>query len=185
MSISPGPVNMTIIASGASHGFRRTFPFVSGATIGFILLLLSLGLGLMQFVTAYPALLKYLSLAGSSFIIYVGYKIATADPELSVEEVSCPDFKQGFLMQWLNPKAWLACIAGISMFTSPDSHAPLFLFSGLYFIICYLSLTTWAVMGTRFGMLLDTRKKMRRFNMVMGSLLCLCALYLLLTSIGA
>ena len=185
MSISPGPVNMTIIASGATHGFRRTFPFVSGATIGFILLLLSLGLGLMQFVTAYPALLKYLSLAGSSFIIYVGYKIASADPELSVEEAPCPDFKQGFLMQWLNPKAWLACIAGISMFSSPGSHAPLFLFSGLYFVICYLSLATWAAMGTRFGMLLDTRKKLQRFNMAMGSLLCLCALYLLLTSIDS
>ncbi|WP_278248041.1 LysE family translocator [Pseudodesulfovibrio hydrargyri] len=184
MSISPGPVNMTILASGATYGLRRTLLFVSGATIGFILLLLSLGLGLMQIVTAYPDLLKYLSLAGSSFIIYVGYKIALAAPELSTEEVPCPDFKQGFLMQWLNPKAWLACIAGISMFTNPGSHAPLFLFSGLYFIICYLSLATWAAMGTRFGVILDTRKKMRRFNIAMGSLLCMCAVYLLLTSIG-
>lgn len=183
MSISPGPVNMTIIASGATHGFRRTFPFVSGATIGFILLLLSLGLGLMQFVAAYPALLKYLSLAGSSFIIYVGYKIASANPELSVEESLCPDFKQGFLMQWLNPKAWLACIAGISMFTNANSNAPLYLFSGLYFIICYLSLATWAALGARFGLILNTRKKMRLFNMLMGSLLCMCAVYLLLTSL--
>lgn len=183
MSISPGPVNMTILASGATHGFRRTFPFVSGATIGFILLLLSLGLGLMQFVAAYPALLKYLSLAGSSLIIYVGYKIASASPELSVEKSVCPDFKQGFLMQWLNPKAWLACIAGISMFTTAESHAPLFLFSGLYFIICYLSLATWAALGSRFEIILNTRKKIQFFNKLMGSLLCLCAVYLLLTSL--
>jgi len=183
MSISPGPVNMTILASGTSYGFRRTLPFVSGATIGFILLLLSLGLGLMQFVTAYPALLKYLSLAGSSFIIYIGYKIASANPELSAQETSCPNFKQGFLMQWLNPKAWLACIAGISMFTDASSPYPLFLFSGLYFIICYLSLATWAMMGTQFSLILNTRKKVQLFDMLMGSLLCMCAVYLLLTSI--
>ncbi|MGE4422063.1 MAG: hypothetical protein AB7D39_07195 [Pseudodesulfovibrio sp.] len=68
---------------------------------------------------------------------------------------------------------------------SSISHAPLFLFSGLYFVICYLSLATWAAMGTRVGAVLDTRKKMQRFNLVMGSLLGLCALYLLLTSLGA
>ncbi|PLO79127.1 lysine transporter LysE, partial [Klebsiella quasipneumoniae] len=39
LSFSPGPVNMVIISSGAAHGFRKTFSFVSGATIGFTLLL--------------------------------------------------------------------------------------------------------------------------------------------------
>ncbi|WP_286181840.1 LysE family translocator [Desulfovibrio sp. Huiquan2017] len=183
MFISPGPVNMPIIASGTAYGFRRTFPFVSGATIGLIMLLLSLGLGLMQFVTAYPAFLKCLSLAGSLFILHVGYKIGSADPELSIKAAPCPDFKQGFLMQWFNPKAWLACIADISMFTAPGSHTPLFLFSGLYFTICYLSLAAWVVRGPRFGVVLDTRKKMQRFNILRGSLLCLCAVYLLLTSL--
>lgn len=183
MSISPGPVNMTILASGTSHGFRRTLPFVSGATIGFTLLLLSLGLGLMQFITAYPLFLQYLSIAGSSFILYVGYKIASATPDISVKEASCPNFKQGFLMQWLNPKAWLACIAGISMFTDAHSPAPFLLFSGLYFIICYASLTLWALLGSRVGLLLVTKKSIRAFNISMGSLLCLCAVYLLLTSI--
>jgi threonine/homoserine/homoserine lactone efflux protein len=45
MSISPGPVNMVIISSGASYGVRKTFSFVSGVTIGFTLLLLFIGLG--------------------------------------------------------------------------------------------------------------------------------------------
>ena len=75
MSITPGPVNMVIVASGASYGLRKTLPFVSGATIGFILLLIVLGLGLMQIVTAHPSLLKYLAIAGSLFIIFLGYKI--------------------------------------------------------------------------------------------------------------
>ena len=44
MSISPGPVNMVIISSGANHGFRKTLPFISGATTGFTLLLILVGL---------------------------------------------------------------------------------------------------------------------------------------------
>ncbi|EPP7098025.1 LysE family transporter, partial [Klebsiella michiganensis] len=43
MSISPGPVNMVIISSGANHGFRKTLPFISGATTGFTLLLILVG----------------------------------------------------------------------------------------------------------------------------------------------
>jgi threonine/homoserine/homoserine lactone efflux protein len=43
--LSPGPSNMVIISSSATHKVRKTFSFVSGATIGFILPLLFIGLG--------------------------------------------------------------------------------------------------------------------------------------------
>ncbi|MCO1335598.1 hypothetical protein MO867_14765 [Microbulbifer sp. OS29] len=46
MPITPGPVNMVIISSGVNHGFSRTLPFVSGATVGFTLLLSMIGFGL-------------------------------------------------------------------------------------------------------------------------------------------
>ena len=45
MSISPGPVNMIILSSGVNYGVKKTIPYVSGATIGFTLLLLFTGLG--------------------------------------------------------------------------------------------------------------------------------------------
>ncbi|WP_321401895.1 LysE family translocator [Maridesulfovibrio sp.] len=179
MSITPGPVNMVIVASGANHGLRKTLPFVSGATIGFILLLIVLGLGLMQIVTTHPILLKYLAIAGSIFIIYLGYKIGTARPDISIEEDSCPSFKQGLLMQWLNPKAWIACIAGLSMFMDDKSLDPLLIFSILYFVICYLSLFMWAIMGSKVGLLLNTPRRIRFFNVSLGSLLSVCACYLL------
>jgi threonine/homoserine/homoserine lactone efflux protein len=54
MSISPGPVNMDIVSSGARYGVRKTFSFVSGAAIGFILLLLFIGLGFYKVIELYP-----------------------------------------------------------------------------------------------------------------------------------
>lgn len=185
MSISPGPVNMTIVATAAEYGFRRTLPFVSGATIGFIFLLVILGMGLVQFVEAYPAFLQYLSVAGAGFIMYVGYKIASAAPEFSVADALCPSFIQGFLMQWLNPKAWLACIAGISLFTEKNSPANLVVFAGIYFVICYMSLSSWAVLGLKAKVLLKKRSHIRAFNVFMGFSLCACAALLLLNSLRA
>ena len=115
MSISPGPVNMVIVSSGASYGIRKTFSFVSGATIGFTLLLLFIGLGFYEIIDLYPNILKYIAVAGSLFIIYMGYLLATSKPALDIKQQNLPTFIQGFLLQWLNPKAWIAwiaCVAG-------------------------------------------------------------------------
>ena len=80
MSISPGPVNMVVVSSGANYGIRKTFGFVSGGSIGFTLLLLFVGLGFSKVIDLYPHFLDVLAVVGSLFIVYMGYKIATSKP---------------------------------------------------------------------------------------------------------
>ena len=179
MSISPGPVNMVIVSSGASYGVRKTFSFVSGATIGFTLLLLFIGLGFYKIINLYPFFLKYLAGAGSLFIIYMGYLIATSKPELNIEEQRQPTFIQGFLMQWLNPKAWIACVAGVSIFSNPDENITFFTFSAIYFLVCYLSLFSWSILGDKVTIFLNSEFRLNIFNKLMGGLLIVTALFLL------
>ncbi|PKG37137.1 LysE family translocator [Psychromonas sp. Urea-02u-13] len=181
MSMSPGPVNMVIVSSGASYGVRKTFSFVSGAAIGFILLLLFIGLGFYKVIELYPFFLKYLALAGSLFIIYMGYLIASATPRLTIEKQKLPTFMQGFLLQWLNPKAWIACVAGVSMFSSPDSHDVFLTFSLVYFVVCYFALFSWSVLGDKVTLLLNSEFKLQVFNKLMGGLLIVTAGFLLYT----
>jgi threonine/homoserine/homoserine lactone efflux protein len=181
MSISPGPVNMVIVSSGATHGIRQTFPFVSGAVIGFTLLLLFVGLGFYRVVNAYPFFLKYLGIAGSIFIVYMGYMIATSKPEIAIEERSRPTFPQGFLMQWLNPKAWMASMAGVSLFSAPTDNQLFLTFSLIYFLVCYLSLFAWSVLGDRVTILLNSETRIGYFNKLMGGLLVATACFLLYT----
>jgi len=179
MSISPGPVNMVIVSSGASYGIRKTFSFVSGATIGFTLLLLFIGLGFYKVIDLYPSFLKYLSVAGSLFIIYMGILIATSKPELHIEKQNQPTFIQGFLLQWLNPKAWIACVAGVSLFSSPTGNSTFLLFSLIYFLVCYFSLFSWSILGDKVTVVLNSEFKLNLFNRLMGSLLILTASFLL------
>ena len=170
---------MVIVSSGATHGIRQTFPFVSGAVIGFTLLLLFVGLGFYKFVNTYPFFLNYVGIAGSMFIIYMGYMIATSKPEIEIEERKRPTFPQGFLMQWLNPKAWLASMAGVSIFSTPDSNLLFLKFSLVYFVVCYLSLFAWSVLGDKVTILLNSESRIGYFNKVMGGLLVLTACFLL------
>jgi threonine/homoserine/homoserine lactone efflux protein len=182
MSISPGPVNMVIVSSGASYGVRKTFSFVSGATIGFTLLLLFLGLGFYKVIDLYSSILRYLAIAGSLFIIYMGYLIASSKPELDIKEQKQPTFIQGFLLQWLNPKACVACVAcvaGVSSFSVSDSNQLFLIFSLVYFITCYLSLLFWSVLGNKVTILLDNEFRLKLFNQLMGGLLIITACFLL------
>ncbi len=178
MSITPGPVNMIILSSGVNYGVKRTIPYVTGATVGFTLLLLFIGLGFFQFIKAYPSFLTYLAVAGSLYIIYMGYKIATAKPDIEVKKEDVPKFYQGFLLQWINPKAWIACVSGVSIFSSADSYEPFLIFSGIYFIVCYLSLAFWALLGDKVSLLLNSHTRLRLFNITMGLLLIGTAAYL-------
>ncbi|MCG7537691.1 LysE family translocator [Pseudoalteromonas sp. OOF1S-7] len=179
MSISPGPVNMVIVSSGINHGVRRTMPFVSGATIGFTMLLAFIGFGFIQILERFPLFLNYLTFAGAAFIIYLGIKVARSGGSLSVsEEEKMATFWEGFALQWLNPKAWIACVSGVSLFSSVESHAVFSTFVLCYFIICYASLAFWAILGDQATLFLNNSNRLRIFNMCMGSLLIGTALYL-------
>ena len=175
MSISPGPVNMMILSSGINHGFKKTFSFISGATIGFTLLLILIAFGFQQFLVSSSTFLFYLEIVGSLFIIYMGYKIATSISSMANKSIEVKDLKfyEGFLLQWLNPKAWIACIAGVSLYA--ENKTNLIIFILIYFLICYICLSLWGVLGQKITIYLNTEKKIRIFNLLMGSILILSA----------
>ena len=178
MSITPGPVNMIILSSGISYGLKKTIPYVSGATIGFTLLLVFIGFGFSQFIKAYPFFLIYLAIVGSLYLIYMGYKIAFSKPELEINKKNVPKFYEGFLLQWINPKAWIACISGASIFSNATSYDSFITFTMIYFIVCYMSLGVWAILGDKVSHLLKDHFRLRIFNFIMGLLLIITAGYL-------
>jgi threonine/homoserine/homoserine lactone efflux protein len=48
MSVTPGPNNVMLLASGVDYGFQRSLPHMLGITIGFSFMILVVGLGLGQ-----------------------------------------------------------------------------------------------------------------------------------------
>ncbi len=183
MSISPGPVNMMIISSGINYGFKKTFAFISGATIGFTLLLVLIAFGFQNFLVSSPNFLLSIELIGSLFIIYMGYKIASSSSPINkkMHEEKTLKFYEGFLLQWLNPKAWLACIAGVSLFANNKTNLIVFII--IYFIVCYLCLSFWGVLGQKTTIFLNTKFRLEVFNMTMGFILIFAALSLIIINI--
>ena len=115
-SISPGPVNLTCLSSGARYPISRGLRFVTGATLGFIVLFLAIGLGLLAVMEQMPGFEKILTTAGIAFLLYLSYGLFRDDGVLDEAGTqSAPGFWAGALMQWLNPKAWLATASAVGV----------------------------------------------------------------------
>ncbi|HXR02300.1 MAG TPA: LysE family translocator, partial [Pseudomonas sp.] len=108
-SISPGPVNVVALSSGAQFGLAASLRHVMGATVGFVVLLIFTGFGLHQVLQQYPMLTDIIRWAGMAFLVYLAARLALDDGRLNVDRPTRrPAFWHGAAMQWLNPKAWLA-----------------------------------------------------------------------------
>jgi threonine/homoserine/homoserine lactone efflux protein len=84
-------------------------------------------------------------------------------------------------MQWLNPKAWIACLSGVSAFSLNHSLHLLLSFVCIYCLTCYLSLAAWALLGSKLQFLTRVKNGIRIFNLFMGGSLIIVAIYLLLS----
>lgn len=134
-SISPGPVNIVALGAGARHGLRPAIRHVTGATLGFILLLVLIGLGLHEVLRHWPGLAVALHWAGVLFLLYMAWKLARDDGALGEgRDTHAPSLLRGAAMQWLNPEAWLACVAGIGAFVGQGETALLGQFSLIYLV---------------------------------------------------
>ncbi len=181
-SITPGPNNLMLLASGTNHGFRATIPHLFGVNIGFMVLLLLVGLGVMQIIEAYPPVHAGLRLLCAAYLLYLSWKIAAASPPSEQAEqagrIARPlTFIEAALFQWVNPKAWAFALAAISIHTPPID--PLLgivfvvLVSGLVNLPCIL---VWVAMGTCLRRLLGNARRLRMFNRTAAALL-VCSVY--------
>lgn len=178
-SISPGPVNIVALSSGAQHGLAASLRHVSGATIGFTLLLLLTGFGLHELLLRWPQITSVIRWAGIGFLLFMAYKLARDNGELGAgQSPKAPSYAYGALMQWLNPKAWLASIAGMGAFVANGEALLVWQFGAIYFVICYASLASWAYAGTFLRHYLQQPARVRGFNRLLALLLLICALYL-------
>ncbi|UYV20359.1 LysE family translocator [Halomonas qaidamensis] len=148
-SISPGPVNLVCLSSGTHYPIAKGLIFVTGATLGFLALFLATGAGLYSLLNALPLLEEILRWAGLLFLLYLSYQLFQHNGSVHNQDTDKPPgFMTGAMMQWLNPKAWLASAAGIGAYTSSNDPYQLWLFAALYLPICWLSLASWVYAGT-------------------------------------
>ncbi|HYE49248.1 MAG TPA: LysE family translocator [Azospirillaceae bacterium] len=173
-SITPGPSNVMLLASGANFGFARTLPQVLGITLGFTALLLAVGLGLGAALAAFPPLHLGLKAAGGAYLLYLAWRIGTARAPLRAGEGAARPltFLESAAFQWINPKAWIVAATAMAVYTSPEAPFRSVLLTAAAFALVNLpSVSAWAGLGMALQGFLADPSRLRRFNAAMGLLL--------------
>jgi threonine/homoserine/homoserine lactone efflux protein len=173
-SITPGPNNFMLLASGVNFGFVRTIPHMLGIAIGFLTLLLGVGFGLGAVLTAFPALHIALKAAGGAYLLYLAWKIGTSrslgkDGETKARPMR---FIEAAAFQWVNPKAWVMAITAMAVYTNQERpFLSVLLISFAFAIVNLPSVSTWAGFGMALRGFLSDPVRLKWFNIAMGVLL--------------
>ena len=176
MSITPGPNNLMLTASGANFGYRLTLPQVLGCVMGNVALTLIACNGLGQLFVAVPAARVVLRTGGALYLVWLAWKLARS--RLGDAQALRPvSFLEGVMFQAFNPKSWIRAITLASVFM-PAGANPLvagLAISAIGAVVGFPCISAWALFGVAMrGVLADPRKQ-RVFNLVMAAALVLLA----------
>lgn len=172
-SITPGPNNMMLMASGANFGLRRTVPHALGVGIGFTLMIILVGLGLMGLFDLFPILNMVLKVVSVVYLLWLAWKIANAAaPDTASGARGKPmTFVQAMLFQWVNPKAWSMALTAIALYAPDRNFGAVLLVAVVFGLINLPSTSLWAVMGQVLRGWLSSPARLRAFNWTMAVLL--------------
>lgn len=172
-SITPGPNNAMLAASGLTFGVRRSLPHLLGVNIGFTVMLVMVGLGLGEIFTRQPALYEIIKYAGAAYLLYLAWKIATSGPMHDGAERGRPlTFLQGALFQWVNPKAWVMTVGIVATYTPREGFLGNLAIAGLVCVVVGLPcLGVWTGFGSALRRWLHRPAAVRGFNVAMALLL--------------
>ncbi|KVL30633.1 LysE family translocator [Burkholderia sp. MSMB1835] len=174
-SITPGPNNTMLLASGVNFGFRRTVPHLFGISIGVAILMLCVGFGLGEAFKRLPLLYTILEAASVAYLLYLAWRIGTSGEVKAHGAKPRPmTFIEAAAFQWVNPKAWMMVLtAATTIRLSADYGMNAAWMSVVFILIGFPCICLWAAFGLGLRRFLSNPRALRIFNVTMAVLLIL------------
>ncbi|MCP4324477.1 MAG: LysE family translocator [Psychromonas sp.] len=178
-SATPGPNNIMLMTSGANIGFARTIPHMLGIILGFTLMVLLVGLGLMKLFSAVPLLQTALQCICFIYLFYLAYKIATSSTVTNEQQgYQAMSFLAAANFQWVNPKAWSMALSAITIYSTGLDNLYATIIIAAIFAFTYLpSACLWIIAGQKLQKVLSNPANLKRFNYTMAALLIVSMLF--------
>jgi threonine/homoserine/homoserine lactone efflux protein len=171
---TPGPSNVLLTATGAHVGVLRGLPCLLGVTLGMGVMMFLVAFGLGSVVLASPTVLRALNWIGAAFLLWLAWKIATADRGDAAAGRKPVGFIGAAAFQWINPKSWLVCASAAGAYLHTQSGGALaqaMAFGALFILASLPCCFVWLAFGATAQRFLRTDRARRTFNIAMGVLL--------------
>ena len=180
MSVTPGPNNLMLAASGVNFGFRRTVPHMLGISIGHGIQV-AIVAGLLAWVMAWLDDMRLgLVLAGCAYLLWLAWRQARAGQPGGGKSAQPLGFVGAALFQWVNPKAWMMVLNAAILFLPHGGGWGAALSLALVCtLVNFPCIALWAVVGDRLRFRLRDPRALRVFNYAMALLLAATAVWIL------
>ncbi|MFK7877484.1 MAG: LysE family translocator [Paracoccaceae bacterium] len=181
-SITPGPNNLMLMASGANFGFRRSIPHMLGIGFGFMFMLAMVGAGLIRIFDLWPRAYDVMRVLSLGYLLWLAWKTATASGFGDSAASGSPlTFLQAAIFQWVNPKAWAMALTAMSVYAPDRSLFAVACVAALFGAVNLPSVSTWTLMGQQVARFLTNPKRRVVFNYVMAGILLASSLPVVFT----
>jgi len=172
-TVTPGPNNLMLMASGANFGFQRTIPHMLGIATGVALMILLVGAGLIQVFDAVSWSYDVLKVACVGYMGFLAFKILRSAPQETQANESSKPFSamQAVLFQWVNPKAWSMVLSAITLYSPEREMANVLLIAAAFATVNLPAISLWVVLGKEFKRFLSSPQRLQLFNTSMALLL--------------
>jgi threonine/homoserine/homoserine lactone efflux protein len=170
MSITPGPNNVMLTASGANFGFRRTLPHMLGISAGCALQIMAVCAGLGALFHQWPVLQTVLQWAGAAYLLYLGWKLLGSGEVREGQAKEPIGFWQAAGFQFVNPKAWVMSLTAAALFLPTDISV----ITACGYLVAVMVLINlpciaiWALFGSSLRGFLTRPARRTGFNIVMA-----------------
>jgi threonine/homoserine/homoserine lactone efflux protein len=170
MSITPGPNNVMLTASGAHFGFRRTLPHMFGIATGCAIQLIAVCAGLGTLFHQWPVLQTLLQWVGAIYLLWLGWKLLGSGEIREARTARPIGFWHAAAFQFINPKAWVMTLTGVSLFlpTGMNVWAAGSYLVGLMVVVNLPCIAIWALFGSSLRTWLTQPARRMGFNVAMA-----------------
>jgi threonine/homoserine/homoserine lactone efflux protein len=171
-SVTPGPNNLLLWASGAEFGIARTLPHVAGTALGLGAMALAVGAGLGALITSLPALAIALKILGSAYLVWLAMQISGVR-RLARAELARPlRIRQAAAFQLINPKAWVFALGAVTTFrpATMTGVAGSLAVAGTIILVIVPTALIWAVAGGALNRWLGDGTRRRAVGVVLAVL---------------
>jgi len=148
-SITPGPSNLLLLASGLNFGFRRSLPAALGVSGGFLTLLVIVGAGLGLVLQGGTVAVVF-RVACLGYVLWLAWTVARSRPQghSEIEALAqALSFWQAWWLQWINPKAWTVAALTAASYLSGASLWELVTLAAVFGVVNFPSVALWAAFG--------------------------------------
>lgn len=180
-AVTPGPSNLLVLSAGAQNGWRVGLRCLAGVVAGMALLIaLTVG-GLGALLQARAEWLALLRWAGSAFLLWLAWQVATAPPLSEPHDVGHAGFWRALGFQWMNPKSWIVGASAATSFGGSIEASPLMrgcVLGAVFALAAAPPCAVWLAFGSALHRKLADARSSRLFHRTLGALLALSVLSL-------